>query len=64
MRMVKEVVKDKVLHLRYFNTDHTACVEARYRTVVKAVLSDDEGMGQKAYRTPARITPGCTGESH
>ena len=33
-------------------------------TRIKAVLSDDEGMGQKAYRNPACIMPGCTGEDH
>ena len=33
-------------------------------TSIKAVLSDDEGMGQKAYRNSACIMPGCTGERH
>jgi hypothetical protein len=33
-------------------------------TRIKAVLSDDEGMGQKAYRNPACIMPVCTGEDH
>ena len=33
-------------------------------TSIKAVLSDDEGMGRKAYRNPACIMPGYTEESH
>jgi hypothetical protein len=33
-------------------------------TSIKVVLSDDEGMGQKAYRNPACIILGCTGEAH
>ena len=33
-------------------------------TCIKAVLSDDEGMGQKAHRNPACIMPRCTGEDH
>jgi hypothetical protein len=33
-------------------------------TRIKAVLSDHEGIGQPAYRNPACIVPGCTGESH
>jgi hypothetical protein len=33
-------------------------------TRIKAVLSDDDGMRQKAYRNPACIMPGCTGEDH
>ena len=37
---------------------------AEVDTRIKAVLSDDEGMGQKAYRNPACIMPGCTGEDH
>jgi hypothetical protein len=35
--------------------------ESQSGTRIKAVLSDDEGMGQKAYRNPACIMPGCTG---
>ena len=35
-----------------------------YCTRIKAVLSDDEGMGQKAHRNPACIMPRCTGEDH
>jgi hypothetical protein len=30
-------------------------------TCIKAVLSDDEGMGQKAHRNPACIMPRCDG---
>ena len=38
--------------------------DTKFSTRIKAVLSDDEGMGQKAYRNPACIMPGCTGEDH
>ena len=40
------------------------CYGVTRPTRIKAVLSDDEGMGQKAYRNPACIMPGCTGEDH
>ena len=36
----------------------------KFSTRIKAVLSDDEGMGQKAHRNPACIMPRCMGEDH
>jgi hypothetical protein len=33
-------------------------------TSIRAVLSDHGGIGQPAYRNPACIMPGCTGEGH
>ena len=32
--------------------------------IIKAVLSNHEGIGQPAYRNPACIVPGCTGKDH
>jgi hypothetical protein len=43
---------------------HTILQVRHQATCIKAVLSDDEGMGQKAHRNPACIMPRCTGEDH
>ena len=46
------------------STIHTSIAITMTGTRIKAVLSDDEGMWEKAYRNPACIMPGCTGEDH
>ena len=45
---------------------HTLLLKStiKFGTSIKAVLSDHGGIGQPAYRNPACIMPGCTGQGH
>ena len=53
------------VHFRFYRDERSELVRGtRTKFSIKAVLSDDEGMEQKAYRNPVCTMPGCTGEDH
>ena len=64
IQMMEKSLAARTAALPNWPLKHTPRAWPWMRTSIKAVLSDDEGVGQKAYRNPVCIILGCTGEVH